>query len=157
VRERPEIATVLGLSPETIRNVFDDTIHDARAGATRAHYAHIATLAVGLGILTLSAILAAMRGFDPWTVAFSATGASAAIATLVVNPRRAIESAAARVIYVQTAYFSFLMQVRLLCLAEDGEVSERSKRLEEATDRLLSQMGAIAVERSQVGADTARK
>jgi hypothetical protein len=147
--DNPELATVLGVSSETIRTVFDDTIRDARARATRAHYAHIATLAVGLAILVLSAILAAARGLDPWSVGFSATGASAAIATLIVNPRRSIEAAAARVIYVQTAYFSFLMQVRLLCVAGEESVSDRSRRLEEATERLLRQIETVVVESSQ--------
>lgn len=136
--ERSLLRDSLGLNAEQMRSLFDDTLSQARQTARRSEWANLVVLAAGVCLFAAMAITALVRGSaDPWSFAMSGTGAAAAIAALITSPGRRITSGASRSIFVQTAFFSFLTQVRIL-IAPGSETSmERSQRLQEATADLL--------------------
>jgi len=95
-------------------------------------------------LILVTAILALVRNTaDVWTFATGGMGAAATIAALVTSPSRRIGSGASQLIYVQTAYFSFLTQVRILNAPGPETAVQRSERLEGATAKLLEQLKTL--------------
>lgn len=131
----------LGLNSEQMRGLFDETLQHARDMAKRAEFANLATLGAGLLLVLGVAIVALVRqSADPWTFATGGMGAAATIAALITSPGRRVANGASKLIYVQTAYFSFLSQVRMLNAAGPESSLERSERLDKATSNLLERL-----------------
>jgi hypothetical protein len=132
----------LGLDAEQMHSLFDETLSHARQTARRSEVANFVVLGTGVGLFVAMAVSALLRGVaDPWSFAMSGTGAAAAITALVTSPGRRITSGASRSIFVQTAFFSFLTQVRILAPGSEPSM-QRSQRLQEATTALMKDISA---------------
>jgi len=143
-QEKSELGNVLGLNPSQMRTLFDEALGHARRAAWRSQVANFTALGTGLLLILVTAILALVRNTaDVWTFATGGMGAAATIAALVTSPSRRIGSGASQLIYVQTAYFSFLTQVRILNAPGPETAVQRSERLEGATAKLLEQLKTL--------------
>jgi hypothetical protein len=113
--EKSQLGDSLGLTGSQMRALFDDALNHARQTARRSELSNLVTLGVGLSLFLAVAVTALIRqSADSWSFATGGMGAVAVIAALVTSPGRQIASGASRLIFIQTAYFSFLSQVRLL-------------------------------------------
>jgi hypothetical protein len=143
-RDRSELGNILGLNPAQMRSLFDETLSDARTALQRSQLANFATLGAGLLLFLVTAGISLFgHSANAWTLATGGMGAAATIAALITSPSRQIGSGVSRLIYVQTAYFSFLTQVRLLNSLSPDTAIQRSERLGEATDKLLAQLRSL--------------
>ncbi|MCY1004486.1 hypothetical protein OV079_02650 [Nannocystis pusilla] len=142
--DRTELEVAMGLNATQMRALVDETLTHTRESLRRGQLANIAALSAGL-FLVLATAISVFAGGDAniWTAATGGMGAAATIAALITAPRRNIENGASRLIYIQTAYFSFLTQIRLLGIPGEETTLQRSERLEAATAKLLDQMMAI--------------
>lgn len=139
--EKSRLGDSLGLTGSQMRVLFNDALDHARQTARRSEWANLATLGIGLSLVLAVALAALIRqSADAWSVATGGMGAAAVIAALVTSPGRQITSGALRLIFIQTAYFSFLSQVRLLSVPGPDSSLQRSERLERATTTLLEQL-----------------
>lgn len=145
--ERSELEVAMGLNSSQMRTIFDEALTHARTAMQRGQIANWVALATGLLLVVATAIVALVRNRgDAWTFATGGMGAAATIAALVTSPRRSIENGASRLLFIQTAYFSFLTQVRLLSVQGEDTSLQRSERLETATAKLLEQLKSISVD-----------
>jgi type IV secretory pathway TrbF-like protein len=144
LQEKSELGRNLGLNEAQMRAIFDETLGDSRQAAQRSQFANFAALGAGLLVLLAAAGASLFGGSkDPWTFATGGMGAAALIAALVTSPSKRIGSSASRQVYIQTAYFSFLQQVRLLNSLSPDTTLQRSERLEGATDKLLERLKSL--------------
>jgi hypothetical protein len=148
ITDRSEFGISLGLNAGQMRELFDEALTDARRGIQRSQIANFLTLGAGLVILLLTSGFSLIRfvnggSGDAWTVATGGMGAAATIAALITSPARQIENGASRLIFVRTAYFSFLNQVRLLNSLSPETTIQRSQRLGEVTDMVLDQLRTL--------------
>lgn len=148
IQDKSELGTVLGLNSAQMKTLFDEALGDARRAAQRAQMANFMVLGAGLLLfLVTSGVTLVRKTADTWTFATGGMGAAAMIAALVTSPSRRIGSSASQLIYVQTAYFSFLTQVRLLNALGPETAIQRSERLEAATAKLLEQLKSLPGDR----------
>jgi len=149
ISEKSELGISLGLNAGQMRELFDEALSDARKGIQRSQIANFFTLGAGLLLLLATSGISLYRFIDGhsgdvWTVATGGMGAAATIAALVTSPARQIEGGVSRLIFIRTAYFSFLNQVRLLISLSPETTVQRSQQLGEVTDKLLDQLVKIS-------------
>jgi hypothetical protein len=143
-----ELSDKLGITPAQMEAILDHTLQHARQVARRAELANLVTLAVGLMLIIVTAAFALFNeNANYWSLGLGGMGAAAVIAALVTSPSQRLASSTLRLVFVQTAYFSFLQQVRLLNSPGPESALQRSERLEGATGALLERLKFVPQDR----------
>ena len=124
-----------------MEQLIADTLKESKQSLQLTRMVNIGILIIGSILLLVSFVIASITG--RWeAVAFGGFGLAGIIASLITNPLKSISASASRLVQIQTAYFQFLSQLRLL--NQDSEtitIIERSQRLGDAMERTVKILG----------------